>query len=257
MHFHAQIVLCPGINDGEVLSRSLDDLLSLSPAAQSVAVVPVGLTKYRDGLYPLRTLTKEEAEDAIRRVEACNATAKKKTGFGFAYASDELYSIAGRQLPPYDDYEAFPQIENGVGLLRKFEFEFTEELAQQKKLGQDVYLDAATGESAFPFLSPLFASLGAYGIHITLHRIVNRYFGSTVTVSGLMTEGDLAAQLKNEMKSSILLLPDDTLREREDVFLDGKRIRDLESDLHAKVIPLCASDGALFVSELFEHVKEL
>jgi len=257
MQFHAQIVLCPGINDGNILSNSLENLLSLVPAAQSVAVVPVGLTKYRDGLYPLRTLTKEEAEDAIRRISACNQAAKTKYGFGFAYASDEMYAIAGLPLPEYEDYEDFPQIENGVGLLRKFEFEFKEELAEHKRFKKTVTVDAATGESAYPFLKPLFALLGQYGIDVNLHRIKNDYFGHTVTVSGLMTEGDLAKQLKGKLTSNILLLPDDTLREREDVFLDGKRVKDIESDLGAKVIPLCASDGTLFVAELFQRIKEL
>lgn len=255
MQFHAQIVLCPEINDGDILSKSLIDLLSLAPAAQSVAVVPVGLTKYREGLYPLRTLTKEEARDAIRRVAACNEAAKKEWGFGFAYASDEMYSIAELPLPEYDDYEDFPQIENGVGLLRKFEFEFKEALEEQRKLKKQLILDAATGESAHPFLQPLFEMLKPYGIDIRLHKIKNHYFGNTVTVSGLMTEGDLAAQLKDRLSGNVLLLPDDTLRERDDVFLDGKRLKDLEADLGVKVIPLCASDGALFVAELFDRIR--
>ncbi len=256
MQFHAQIVLCPGMNDGDILSNSLSDLLALAPAAQSVAVVPVGLTKYREGLYPLRTLTKEEAQDAIRRVQACSNAAKQTNGPRFAYASDEMYAIAGMPLPQYDEYDDFPQIENGVGLLRKFEYEFKEELAAQIPFDTPMYLDAATGESAYQFLSPLFESLRDYGINIALHRIKNDYFGHTVTVSGLMTCGDLAAQLKGRLNSKLLLLPDDTLREREDVFLDGKRLKDLEAELQIDVIPLCASDGAVFVSELFERLRE-
>lgn len=256
MQFHAQIVLCPGLNDGEILSRTLADLLALAPAAQSVAVVPVGLTRYREGLYPLRTLTREEARDAIRIVETCNAKALVQTGGGFAYASDEMYSIAELPLPPYTAYGDFPQIENGVGLLRKFEAEFHEALREQTPLKSPVTVDAATGASAFPFLQPLFKLLVPYGVRIALHRIENTYFGQTVTVSGLMTAGDLAAQLTGKLISKTLLLPDDTLREREDVFLDGERLAGLEKRLSARVIPLCASDGALFAEELFRLLEE-
>lgn len=256
MQFHAQIVLCPGLNDGEILSKTLADLLALAPAAQSVAVVPVGLTRYREGLYPLRTLTREEARDAIHMVETCNARALVQTGGCFAYASDEMYSIAELPLPPYAAYGDFPQIENGVGLLRKFEAEFHETLREQTPLKSPVTVDAATGASAFPFLQPLFKLLVPYGVRIALHRIENAYFGQTVTVSGLMTAGDLAAQLAGKLISKTLLLPDDTLREREDVFLDGERLAGLEKRLGARVIPLCASDGALFVEELFRLLEK-
>ena len=255
MQFHAQIVLCPGLNDGEILTNTLSDLFSLAPAAQSVAVVPVGLTKHRNGLTPLRTLTREEAREAISRVEACNARALQETGQGFAYASDEMYCIAGLPLPPYEEYQEFPQIENGVGLLRKFEAEFKEALAEKAPLESPVTVDAATGASAFPFLQPLFALLAPYGIRIVLHRIENDYFGHSVTVSGLMTAGDLAAQLKGKLASGMLLLPDDTLREREDVFLDGEHLEGLQNRLSVRIVPLCASDGTLFIEELFDTLK--
>lgn len=256
MQFHAQIVACPGLNDGEVLSQTLSDLFALAPAAQSVAVVPVGLTRYREKLYPLRTLTREEARDVIRRVEACNAQAIAKTGCGFAYASDEMYSIADLPLPPFEAYGDFPQIENGVGLLRKFEAEFCEALLEQSPRKTPATVDAATGASAFPFLAPLFKKLEPYGINVVLHRIENTYFGKTVTVSGLMTAGDLAAQLNGKLESQLLLLPDDTLREREDVFLDGERLAGLAQRLGVQIAPLCASDGALFIEELFQLLDE-
>ena len=256
MQFHAQIVACPGLNDGEVLSQTLSDLLKLAPAAQSVAVVPVGLTRYREKLYPLRTLTREEARDVILRVEACNAQAIAEAGCSFAYASDEMYSIADLPLPPFEAYGDFPQIENGVGLLRKFEAEFCEALLEQRPRKTPVTVDAATGASAFPFLAPLFKKLEPYGINIVLHRIENTYFGKTVTVSGLMTAGDLAAQLNGKLESQLLLLPDDTLREREDVFLDGERLAGLAQRLGVQIAPLCASDGALFIEELFQLLDE-
>lgn len=255
MQFHAQIVTCPGINDGEVLSQTLSDLLALAPAAQSVAVVPVGLTRYREGLYPLRTLTRAEALDAIRRVEACNEAAFAKTGTGFAYASDEMYSIAEVSLPCYEAYGDFPQIENGVGLLRKFEWEFLEALREQTPLRAPYNVDAATGASAFPFLQPLFEKLAPYGIHVVLHRIENAYFGPTVTVSGLLTATDLAQQLTGKLTTGLLLLPDDTLREREDVFLDGEHLAGLAKRLGVRIVPLCASDGAVFIEKLFGLLK--
>ena len=127
---------------------------------------------------------------------------------------------------------------------------------EQSPRKTSVTVDAATGASAFPFLAPLFKKLEPYGINIVLHRIENTYFGKTVTVSGLMTAGDLAAQLNGKLESQLLLLPDDTLREREDVFLDGERLAGLAQRLGVQIAPLCACDGTLFIEELFQLLDE-
>ncbi len=252
IQFHCQIVLCPELNDKAVLEKSIADLYSLCPAAQSLAVVPVGLTKYRDKLYPLRCLTQQEAADAIDTIEAWQKRAMEEQGTSFVFASDEMYIIAGRQLPEAKVYEDYCQIENGVGLLRKFQEEFLYALEDKRPLENEVVLDSASGVSAAPFMQSLFEKLIPYGIRINVHPIVNRYFGETVTVSGLITATDLADQLKGRLASDTLLIPHNMMRERDDVFLDGIRLPELEQMLKTKVAPIWATDGEVFINELFD-----
>ena len=254
IQFHCQIVLCPELNDKAVLEKSIAELYSLCPAAQSLAVVPVGLTKYRDKLYPLRCLTRQEAADAIDMIEVWQKRAMEEQGTSFVFASDEMYIIAGRQLPEAKVYEDYCQIENGVGLLRKFEEEFLYALEDKKPLENEVVLDSASGVSAAPFMKSLFEKLIPYGIRINVHPIVNRYFGETVTVSGLITASDLAEQLKGRLASDTLLIPHNMMRERDDVFLDGIRLPELEQMLKTKVAPLWATDGEVFINELFDMI---
>lgn len=253
--FNAQIVLVPDYNNGSALQKTLDDLYSLYPAAQSVAVVPVGLTKYREGLAPIRCLTKQEMCDAIDTVENMAAKAKKETSGLFAYVSDEMYIAAGRELPPYEAYEDFPQLENGVGLLRKFEDEFMYALEDRQPVDCPHVFDGACGVSAHEFLGKLFVKLRSYGITINLHKVKNDYFGHTVTVSGLVCACDIKTQLIDVISGEALIIPDDMLRERDDVFLDGSDIASLEATIHQKVLPLCASDGEQFINGLFEYIE--
>lgn len=255
IRFHCQIVLCPELNDKDVLERSISDLYSLSPAAQSLAVVPVGLTRFRDKLYKLRCLTKEEAGEAIDAIEKWQKKSLKERGTAFVFPSDELYIIAGRELPKAETYEDYCQIENGVGLLRKFEEEFLYALKEAKPLGKEAVLDSASGVSAAPFMSRLFERLIPYGIKINVHPIVNRYFGESVTVSGLITAGDLMDQLIGKLTSDILLIPHNMMRENDDVFLDGIRLPKLESSLGVKVAPTWATDGEVFIHQLFDMLK--
>ena len=255
IRFHCQIVLCPELNDKDVLERSISDLYSLSPAAQSLAVVPVGLTRFRDKLYKLRCLTKEEAGEAIDAIEKWQKKSLKERGTAFVFPSDELYIIAGRELPKAETYEDYCQIENGVGLLRKFEEEFLYALKEAKPLGKEAVLDSVSGVSAAPFMSRLFERLIPYGIKINVHPIVNRYFGESVTVSGLITAGDLMDQLIGKLTSDILLIPHNMMRENDDVFLDGIRLPKLESSLGVKVAPTWATDGEVFIHQLFDMLK--
>ena len=252
IQFHCQIVLCPQLNDKAVLERSISDLYSLCPAAQSLAVVPVGLTRFRDKLYKLRCLTKQEAGEAIDMIEQWQKKALAEHGTAFVFASDEMYIIAERELPEANAYEDYCQIENGVGLLRKFEEEFLYALEDKKALKNPVVLDSASGVSAAPFMQKLFDKLLPYGIRINVHPIVNHYFGETVTVSGLITAGDLAEQLKGSLTSDTLLIPHNMLRERDDVFLDGIRLPQLEEKLGAKIAPIWATDGEVFINQLFD-----
>ncbi|HWS30296.1 MAG TPA: DUF512 domain-containing protein [Clostridia bacterium] len=255
LHFHAQIVLCPEINDGAVLEQTLEDLYALRPAASSVAVVPVGLTKFRDKLSPLRCLRTEETRAAIAQITRFQERSIKEYGDAFVFASDEMYISAGLPLPPYEHYGDFEQIENGVGLLRRFEEGFLYALEERKPLKRKVKLLGASGVCAAPFLKELFRKLKPYNISIDLRAVGNDYFGHTVTVSGLVCAHDIAAQLCDS-KAETLLIPTAMLREKDDVFLDGVSREELERALGKRVVPLCASDGELFVAELFQLLQK-
>lgn len=253
--FHGQIVVCPGLNDGDVLKKSLNDLYALRPATKTLALVPVGITKFREGLYPLRLLTKQEASDIIDYTESFNAAVEARGEEGFVYASDEMYMIAGRELPSYESYGEFLQIENGVGLMRQFEQGFNEALKEIQPLKRNVKLIGATGMSARSFLQKLFDKLKPYGIELTLHSIENNFFGHTITVSGLVTATDIAKQLSGS-KADALLIPDDMLRERDSVFLDGRDTDWLAAEMGMPLWPMCAADGEEFVYSLFDRLNE-
>ncbi len=254
--FHTQVVLCPGINDGAILDRTISDLLDLYPAAGTLAVVPVGLTKFRDRLYPLVGVSPQEAAAVVEQIVRWQQIACARTGSGFVFASDELYILAGKELPPAETYEDYLQIENGVGLLRKFESEFLCALSEQG-MARNIVLDSATGMSAATFMRRLFEKLKPYGIEIETHAVTNHYFGEHVTVSGLITATDLAEQLINAMKSDILLIPRTMLKENDTVFLDGTDLKDLSRRMGKRIVPMSADDGEAFVKELFELCKEV
>lgn len=253
--FHAQIVVCPELNDGEVLKKTLDDLYSLYPATQSVAVVPVGLTRFRDGLYPLRRLTVSEANAVIDTVHEFQKRCLKAYGTRLAYVSDELYVEADRELPEYDDYEDFPQIENGVGLLRKLEYEFLEALENRKPFKTEKHLVAATGVSAYKFISALMKRLEPYNIFVDLHLVKNTVFGETVTVSGLLCACDIIEKVGSSARGGTLMIPQNMLREREDVFLDGVTVRELEEALSCRVLVVPCHDGGENADAIFEYLK--
>lgn len=253
LRFHAQIVCCPGINDGEVLKRTLADLYALYPATQSVAIVPVGLTRFREGLTPLRAYTPEESREMIGFVKDFAARSLQEIGTSFAYLSDEWYLKADLPLPNSESYEDFAQIENGVGLLRLFEEEFLAALAEQKPLRTKRRLSMAGGEGAYPFFSNLYQQLPPYGIEIDLHPIHNQYFGGNVNVAGLITGGDLVRQLSGKLCTDTLLIPHNMLREGEDVFLDGMTLRELENALSVRVLPV--GGGAQMIETVFAYLN--
>ena len=235
IRFHLQVVACPGINDGEVLSRTVRDLETLIPAAESLAVVPVGLTNSREGLYPLRCYTDAEACAMIDWVEPMQERFFTRYGTRFVFLSDEWYCIAKRPLPAYDTYEDFSQIENGVGLLRLFEREFLDALEERKPLTGRRDFVAAAGVSAAPFLRALMKRLESYGIFVEVVPVVNRYFGETVTVSGLITGRDLVDGLRERISARPLLIPHTMLREQEDVFLDNMTLKEAETLLKTRI----------------------
>ena len=252
--FHCQIVLCPELNGGEVLKKTLRDLWSLAPEARSVAVVPVGLTKHREGLYPLKPMTAEDAKEAVAIVDDFI----RETGAeDFAFCSDEMYLRAGLPLPPYEFYGGFDQIENGVGLFRLFEDGFVSALEEHEPLSRPVRLCSVSGEAIAGYMQELFERLVPYGITINVLPVRNDFFGDSVTVSGLVTAGDIAGQGEGTLRGEALLIPATMLREMDDIFLDGQRVPALEERLGIPVKAMPAGDGADFIEELFELIERL
>ncbi|MBR4636385.1 MAG: DUF512 domain-containing protein [Clostridia bacterium] len=252
--FHCQIVLCPGINDGEVLERTLEDLYALRPECRSVAVVPLGLTKHREGLVKLDPVTEEIAQTCVRQIE----TFRERHGEGgFCYASDEMYLAGGLPLPEYEEYGDFEQIENGVGLYRLFEHDFLLMLDTAPKRGELLELDSVSGVSIAPLMQALFDKLLPYNYRITVHPVINDFFGESVTVSGLVTARDILAQWGGKMSGKALLVPQTMLRENDTVFLDGQTMGDVSEALGIPVYKVSAGDGADFLDELAEIASQL
>jgi len=244
MSFHCQVVLCPGINDGTELDRTLNDLASLAPHALTVALVPVGLTRYRDHLYPLRPYTKEEAQQVLDQAHTFQQKMLKEHGTRFVFPSDEFYQIAAHPLPDVDSYEDFPQFENGVGLLTRLKDEFETALRLDPD-DSDACIRRvimATGTSVAPFMRELISAHPIHGVQITVKPIINRFFGETVTVSGLITGQDLVAQLKGEEADEILIT-ESMLREGEDIFLDDMTLEQAQKELGMRITPV-PDDGA-------------
>ena len=243
---NCQIVSCPGVNDGPALDRTMGDLASMFPAVHSVSVVPVGVTKYREGLYPLRPYTREEAAALIDQVEAFAAGHRAKHGTSLVWCSDEFYLLAGRPLPQEDFYEEFTQLDNGVGMLRLLEQEFRRglDLMEPEEMAGTTPFSIATGVSAAPFLTKLIglAREKCGKLEGTVYPIRNDFFGETITVAGLVTGGDLIAQLKGKPLGQRLLIPQNMLRHGERVFLDGVSLDDVEGALGVPVTPV-AQDG--------------
>ena len=244
IRFHCQIVLCPGYNDGDALEKTLRDLMALAPAAQTAALVPVGLTKFREGLEPLTPYTRETAAEVLRRVAPLQEEARRTLGTTFVFPSDEFFCLAGQPIPPLSWYEDFPQIENGVGLLRKLETEM-EEAAEQDDAPAPppARLLIATGVSAAPHIRRLCERFAPAGTQVTVQPILNRFFGETVTVTGLLTGGDLLSQLPQALLEAhdALLLSGCMLRHEGDLFLDDMAL----SDFCARVpIPVHITGGS-------------
>ncbi len=254
LSFHSQIVLCPGYNDKAVLKNTLEDLYSLYPYARSVAIVPVGLTAHRDGLAPVSPVSPQSAAEALALIEGFKA---EHNIDGFAYASDELYLCAGMPLPQYDYYGDFEQIENGVGLFRMFEHGFIETLCELPHTNCSIKLDSLCGVSIAPLMQQLFLQLKNYGIDIAVHPVINDFFGHTVTVSGLVTAGDIIKQYKDRLLGKAVLIPRTMLREGDAVFLDGIRLEQLSSELKRPVFPVSASDGVDFIYDIIDVCERI
>ena len=247
LHMNMQIVLCRGINDGAHLERTLSDLYRYLPVLQSLSVVPVGLTKYREGLYPLEPFSAEECRKVIGTVEKWQEKAFSEFGLHFVHASDEFYLSAGMEVPEEERYDGYLQIENGVGMVRSLLEETREALEKLKKDGPKEKRTFATGLLAAPILERVRASCAEKfpGHDNCICGIRNDFFGERITVAGLVTGRDLIAQLRGKDLGSALVIPGSMLRSGEDVFLDDVHVSDVVSALGVPVLVLKGSGGAL------------
>ena len=232
---HTQIVLCPTINDSAHLQKTLDDLSALYPAVASIAVVPVGLTAFRKGLFPLRTFTRPEARAVIDVVTRFGTSFKRRHRTRLVYASDEFYIKAGEPVPSVSFYEEFPQLENGVGMVSEF-LRDAARIRIPKKVAP-VVLTLITGVSFSKIVSKAIERLRAIeGVTLRLVTAQNTFFGKSVTVAGLLTGQDILQALKHKRLGDLLLVPANSLKEDENVFLDNMRLEDLERTLSVAIV---------------------
>lgn len=255
---NGQIVLCPGVNDGKELDRTIEDLNGFYPNLHSLAIVPVGITKFRDNLYSMGIFGKEKSRKTIEQINDWQGKLKQKLNTRFVYLSDEFYNIAEMDLPSYDEYEGFPQIENGVGLIRKLEYEFNEYLETVPKGTEaDRTVSIVTGTSAYGFIKELSRKLSEKvdKLKINVYSIINDYFGDTITVSGLITGQDIIKQLKDKELGDMVLIPKSMLKSDEDIFLDDITIEDMEKSLNMNVIA-CDVNGKEFIESIINLVEE-
>lgn len=233
LSMNCQIVLCRGINDGKELVKTIEDLYKYADSIESVSVVPVGLSDFREGLFPLEPFDKESAKEVINLCEELQKKYYEERGIYFVYLADEFYITAGLSLPEYDEYDGFPQIENGVGLCACLKFEFNEALMQKDSLQVKKRKSIATGELSYEFIKELTDKLKSDKINV--YPIKNDFFGHKITVSGLIVGRDLINQLKGKNLGEELIITKFMLRHDEDVFLDNMTVSDVEKELNVKV----------------------
>ncbi|WP_130806798.1 DUF512 domain-containing protein [Senegalia massiliensis] len=247
---NAQIVLIHGINDGIELEKTLDDLSKLYPNIESVAVVPVGITKHRAGLKEIDSYDKEKSIKLLKEISSYQRKYLDKFGSRFIFASDEFYVLADLDLPSYEDYEGFPQIENGVGLLRDFESSIENELKNMTNINVNKTVLLATGTLAYDFMKRIakIISENISGLKIKVIEVKNDFFGHTITVSGLVTGKDLLKNVINE-EFDELVIPESMLRSGEQVFLDDLTVSDIKSKIQ-KDIRISKVNGKDFINTL-------
>lgn len=268
VEMNGQIVCCKGVNDGEELRRSIEDLSKYLPFMRSVSVVPAGITKYRDNLYPLALFTPEQSGEVIDLIESYQQGFYDAYGLHFIHASDEWYIQAGRDFPEEERYDGYIQLENGVGMMRLLLTEFEQavdalledtELLSEVKQGVNRTITLATGKLTYSTMAALASRVMEIcpGLQVHVFAIRNDFFGETITVSGLITAQDLIAQLKEKQDAgenlgTHLLIPMNMLRSGEQVFLDDLTVTDVETALSMKVVAVDTGGGDLLDAMLYE-----
>ncbi|MEG1243298.1 MAG: DUF512 domain-containing protein, partial [Oscillospiraceae bacterium] len=262
IELNTQLVLCPGINDGEELKFSLNELAKLYPSVNTIAAVPLGVTKHREELEKLETYTSETAGQTIDIIEEFSNIFFEKHGTRLAYAADEFYIQAGREMPPYEFYEEFTQLENGVGMWALLKQEFYDCLSDEqfKSPQRPIKVTMATGTAAYPLINEFANKLQDEFNNLTIDacEIKNNFFGHTVTVAGLLTGQDLVNQLKGKELGDALAIPASMLKGTypqddcaDNIFLDDMTLEQAEEQLEIRIIPL-GNDGSEIVTKLLE-----
>ncbi len=257
IEINTQLVLCPGINDGKELEFSLSELSKFYPAVQSIAAVPVGVTKHREGLFDMPEYTKEISSEVISIINSFGDDFKKEHGTRLAYASDEFYLKAEREIPDSDYYEDYPQIENGVGMWRDFideSISCLEKTEADKNISRS--LSVATGAAAYPLIKEISDKITALytSVKINVYKIENEFYGHSVTVAGLVTGNDLINGLTGKELFDELLIPDVMLNAEKELFLDNISVADVEKELDVKLTVIPESSGSNFVKEILKLV---
>lgn len=250
---NGQIVLCKNVNDGAELERSIADLTMYLPHLESVSVVPVGLSKFREGLYPLEPFDKEDAKEVLSCIHRWQEKIYAEYGLHFIHASDEWYILAGQEIPEAERYDGYLQLENGVGMLRLLMDEFEEAMEEieedaERYTGCVGEISIATGRLAYPFILRMAKKMMSRfdGLNIHVYAIRNDFFGELITVSGLLTGQDIMRQLQGQKLGTRLLLPQNVLRSGEDYFLDDVTVAEMEKTLQVQ-IDIVKSSGYDFV----------
>lgn len=253
IEMNGQIVLCKGVNDGDELRKTLDDLAKYVPNMRSLSVVPAGLTKYREGLYPLELFTKEEAGDVIDLIEKFQKEIYEQHGIHFIHASDEFYILAEREFPEEERYDGYLQIENGVGMMRSFINEANEYIEGIAGDEREHSVSVFSGKLSFPTIRAIAKKVMEKfkNIEVYTYEIANEFFGETITVTGLLTGQDIIKNLKGKELGDMLLVPGNTLKSGEAVFLDDVTLEELENDLQINT-NIVKSRGDEFVKALIK-----
>ncbi len=248
---NSQVVLCKGINDGKELDRTIEELGEFLPYMESLSVVPVGLTKYRDHLPTLQSFTKEDAQKVLEQIHRWQEHFKKTKGTAFVHASDEWFILAEQDFPPEEYYEGYGQLENGVGMMRLLISEVEETLREMEGDQRKKTVSLATAKLAFPTVKKLAKEIQSKypQIDIRVYCIENFFFGEKITVSGLLTGQDIRSQLKGQDLGEELLLPCNVLKADEDIFLDDMTLEELSESLQVPV-NIIQSDGQDFVHKI-------
>jgi len=251
---HCQVVVCPGFNDGDEFDKTIGDLLSLWPAVQSIAAVPVGLTSHRQNLVDIKPFNAEQAQNLLRQVQKWQKICRSKYHTAVVFAADELYLLADSPLPDFEHYEDFPQLENGVGLISKFVEEFDEAYNEADLTVSDFgHTSIATGVLAYPIIKSLASKISdRFGVKVTVYPVTNRLFGERVTVAGLIVGQDIIDELKGKELGCRVLIPATMLRAEGDLFLDDLTIDDIEKSLSVPVVPVPVN-GRELLNAVLKH----